>query len=544
MQKSSRNTRLPNSDVQVGRRRHARRPIGHGLLFAALLLCGGCTHLNQWLHNGFKVGPDYGRPAAPVAEEWIDLNDSRVISESQGVDNSAWWTVFDDPAIDNLVGTSYAQNLPLRVAGLRVLEARAQRAIAAGLMFPQFQEAFAQYQRIQVGKSGNALGLAAVPLRAFDHWSTGFNLGWEVDVWGKFRRNLESADGNLDASIENYDDILVCLVADTAATYVEIRAFQQRIEYARANVVTQEGSLKIATSRFENGAVSELDVTQARSNLGQTQSLIPVLELGLRDANNRLCVLLGLPPRDLTLELGEGPIPQAPPQVVVGIPAELLRRRPDVREAERRVAIESAQIGVATADLFPAFTINGSLNWQASKFSQMFSSAANAGSIGPSFNWDILNYGRIVNNIRAQDARFQQLAVQYQQTVLSANAEVETAITSFLKTQEEVAALLFSVTATERSVELALTQYREGAIDFNRVFNLQSTLVEQQDQLAAAQANVVTSLIRVYKALGGGWQLRLADSQSTSEPQDESLLFPELGEDDMADTQNIGSRPT
>ena len=543
MQQSSPNTRLLNSDVLVGRWRQVRRPIGRCLLLAAVLLCGGCTHLKQWLHNGFKVGPDYGRPAAPVADQWIDLNDSRVISESQGVDDSTWWTVFGDPAIDNLVQTSYAQNLPLRVAGLRVLEARAQRAIAAGLMFPQFQEAFAAYQRIQLSNRGNNTGLG-VPLRAFDFWVTGFNLGWEVDVWGKFRRNLESADGNLDASIENYDDILVCLVAETAATYVEIRAFQQRIEYARANVVTQEGSLRIATSRFENGAVSELDVTQARSNLGQTQALIPVLELGLRDANNRLCVLLGLPPYDLTLELGEAPIPQAPPQVVVGIPAELLRRRPDVREAERRVATQSAQIGVATADLFPAFSINGSLNWQASKFSQMFTSAANAGFIGPSFNWDILNYGRIVNNIRVQDARFQQLAVQYQQTVLSANAEVETAITSFLKSQEEVAALQFSVIATERSVELALTQYREGAIDFNRVFNLQSTLVEQQDQLAAAQANVATSLIRVYKALGGGWQLRLADGQSTSGPQGESLLLPESAEDNMPNMQDTGSRPT
>ncbi len=489
----------------------ARIHCGWGRLVAISWACclTGCAEFGHWLHNGFQVGPNYGKPAAPVAEQWIDFNDPRIISDAHLVDDAAWWTTFGDATLDDLVRSSYDGNLSLRAAGMRVLEAQSQRAIAAGLLLPQFQEAFGQYQRMQVSRAGNAAGVVATPIRAFDFWQTGFNVGWELDVWGRFRRNLEGADANLDVTIEDYDDVLVCLLAETAAAYVELRAFEQRLAYANANVETQQGSLRIARSRFENGAVSELDVTQARSNLARTQSLIPVLRRGARQANNRLCVLLGTPPRDLRPQLGPGEIPSPPGEVVVGVPADLLRRRPDVRRAERQVAVQSAQIGVAAADLFPAFAINGSLNWQAANFSDLFSSGANAGSIGPVFNWNILHYGRIRHNIRVQDARFQELAITYQETVLQANAEAEDAIVSFLEAQHEVEALTESVVATQRSVELSLTQYREGAIDFNRVFSLQSNLVQEQDRLATAQADVATSLIRIYKALGGGWQIRL-----------------------------------
>jgi len=486
--------------------------------------------LDNWRRNGFKVGPNYARPAAPVADDWIDFNDPRVISDRQGVDNATWWNTFNDPVLNQLVQSSYQQNLPLRAAGLRVLEAQSQRAVAAGLLFPQLQQAFGQYQRIQLSRNGNPVGVGALPARAFDFWSTGFNVGWEIDLWGKIRRSIESADAELDATVESYDDVLVCLIAETAAAYTEMRAFDQRLKYAHMNVETQKGSLRIAESRFNNGDVSELDVTQAKSNLGQTEALIPTLEIGQRKANNRLCVLLGTPQHDLLPELGPGPIPSSRPEVVVGIPAELIRRRPDIREAERRVAAQSALVGVATADLFPTFSISGSLNYQATKFSRLFSSGSNAGFVAPGFNWNILNYGRIVNGIRAQDARFQTAAVEYQQTVLNASAEAENAIIGFLKAQEQVAALEYGVAATERSVELSLAQYREGLIDFNRVFNLQSALVQQQDDLASARASVALSLIRIYKTLGGGWQIRLGASnlnQMVVEPAVENLKVPQ-----------------
>lgn len=496
------------------------------VFIVSCILLSGCAEFHGWAHNGFKVGPNYARPAAPIADQWIDFNDPRVISDAHFVDDHAWWNTFGDPALDHLMQRTFSENLSLRTASMRVLEAQAQRGIAAGALLPQSQQAFGQYQRIQLSNVGNAFGIPVLPFRAFDNWTTGFNAGWELDVWGRIRRDLESADANLDASVEDYDDVLVCLLAETAAAYTEMRAFEKRLEYAHANVATQQGSLAIAQSRFDNGAVSELDVTQAKSNLAQTQALIPQLEKGRRLANNRLCVLLGTPPHDLGPELGTGNIPRAGAEVVVGIPADLLRRRPDVRRAERQVAIQSAQIGVAAADLFPTFAINGTLNYQAQDFSNLFSSAAMGGVIGPSFNWNILNYGRIRNNIRVQDARFQELALAYQQTVLEANAETENAIVSFLESQNQVKALAEGVVATTRSVELAMVQYREGDIDFNRVFNLESTLVEQQDKLAEVEAEVATSLMRIYKALGGGWQIRL--QHHGAYPLDHEILDPNL----------------
>ncbi|HIF00819.1 MAG TPA: efflux transporter outer membrane subunit [Planctomycetes bacterium] len=503
-----------------------------------VLSLAGCAELKQWKDNGFKVGPDYRKPAAPVASEWIDFNDPGVISENHAVNEAAWWESLNDPVLDGLVNQAYQQNLSLRAAGMRVLEAQAQRAIAAGLLYPQFQEGFASLNHIQLGTVGNAAGIGAVPFRSFDLWSSGFNVGWEMDVWGKFRRNLESADANLDASIENHDDVLVCLIAETAAAYTEMRAFQQRLEYAQSNVDIQQESLELAQSRFKNGASGKLDVTQATSNLAQTKALIPVLAKGLRLANNRLCVLLGTPPRDLQSELGVGSIPVAPAQLVVGIPADLIRRRPDVRREERRVAEQSARIGIAKADLFPAFTINGSINWQANQFSDMFTSAANAGFINPAFHWNILNYGRIRNNVLAQEAGFQEVAIQYQDTVLRANAEVEDGITGFLNAHQQVAALREGVEASEESVKLALIQYREGAVDFNRVFNLQTILVQQQDDLATAEAEITLSLIRTYKALGGGWQIRFGRGASGGAGQAQAV--PVLAPPEVLDADEVG----
>jgi len=466
--------------------------------------------MDNWVHNGFKVGPDYHEPAVSIAAEWIDFNDPSVISEANGVNETAWWRNFNDPVMDDLVLTAHQQNLPLRVAGLRVLEAEAQRAIAAGELFPQFQEAFGNFQQTQRSPTGFSLGLPP-SVRSLGIWSAGFHASWELDVWGRFRRGIESADANLDASIENYDDVLVTLIADTATTYVEMRAFQQRLRRVQANVAMQEKSLELAEERHRNGIVTKLDVTQAQSSLHQTKALVPLLERELRQANNRLCVLLGIPPQDLLEQLGntgEEMIPVPPEQVVVGIPADLIRRRPDVRRAERELASQGALIGVAASDLFPQFTINGSINWQATDFGDLFTPAANAGIINPGFNWNILNYGRIVNNVAVQDARFQQMAVSYMQRVLVANHEAEDAIIDFLRSRDRAEELKKTVNAATESVSLAQLHYSQGWIDFDRVNNLQRDLVIQQDASVAAEADVALGLIRVYRALGGGWQLR------------------------------------
>jgi len=472
-------------------------------LSLALFLCG-CTGPLEYVRNGFKVGPNYRRPPAPVAPDWIDAADERVRSQSEPP--ALWWNVFNDPVLNSLVQNASQENLSLREAGFRVLQARAQRAIAVGSLFPQTQQATGTYQRIQIS-SQNVNIPVGLP-RFFSLWDGGFNLAWEIDFWGRFRRAVESADARLDASVENYDDVLVTLLGDTASTYVQIRTLQQRIVLAQANVALQRETLKIAEAKFKGGQTSELDVDQAKSTLAQTEALIPTLEISLRQANNELCTLLGIPPRDLLPEIGPAPIPAAPVAAAVGIPAELLTRRPDVRRAERDLAAQSAQIGIATAELYPQIAVTGQIGVQASDLDELFTPRSVRAAIGPSITWNILNYGRLVNNIRVQDARFQELVASYQNTVLNASQEVEDGLAVFLRSQQIARHLAESVDATARAVKIVLVQYREGRVDFNRVVLVEQNLVQQQDQLAQAQGNIALGLIQVYRALGGGWQIR------------------------------------
>ncbi len=486
------------------------RPLRIGLrwlLLAVLPLAPatGCASLHNWWHNGLKVGPQYFRPAAPLADRWIDTDESSVVSREP--DDPRWWHVFADPVLERLVLTAYQQNLPLREAGLRVLESRSQRQIAAGNLFPQTQEGFGSFSRRQISR--NSVFGPFLP-RAYDQWDTGFDLSWELDIWGRIRRSIEASDAELDASIENYDDVLVTLIGDVAATYIEIRSFDERLKLARQNIEIQKGSLAIAEARFRDGKVSELDVDQAKSNLADTQSLIPLLQQGKRLAANRLAILLGMPPNHVeSLLSGPGDIPSAPEQVAAGIPAELLRRRPDIRRAERQVAAQSARIGIAEADLYPQFGISGTIQVQAINFSDLFTSASTAGVVTPGFRWKILNYGRIRNNIRVEDARFQQQVASYENTVLNAQREVEDALVQFLRSKERSARLQESANAAARAVNIGRIQYDGGKIDFNQVFVLEASLVARQDKLVQSRTDVAVAVVRLYKALGGGWQMRL-----------------------------------
>ena len=341
---------------------------------------------------------------------------------------------------------------------------------------------------------------------AFNLWISGFNASWELDFWGRYRRSIEAANADWSASVEQYGDTLVLVLSEVATSYVELRTFEQRIEYARQNVEIQRGSTKLAQDRFQKGLATELDVRQARSSSAQTESIIPPLEAGRRQAANRLCILLGMPVGDLAKELGAGPIPAAPVDIAVGIPADLLRRRPDVRRAEREVAAQSAQIGVAEADLYPRLALNGFLGYAGDDIERLFRATSFTAFIIPTVQWNVLNYGRIANNIRVQDARLEGAALRYQQAALTAGREVEDALVGFLQTQQQAARLDESVREANRSVELVLIQFQGGITDFNRVFNTQGVLVSQQDQLAAARGQIAVNLINVYKALGGGWQ--------------------------------------
>ena len=474
-------------------------PLLTGPIIICLFGCG-CTTLGQWWTNGLKVGPNYDLPPAPVASDWTQAADKRV--QSSGEELCAWWRVFHDPELDSLIDTAYQQNLDLKKAAQRILEAKYSRNRTAGNLLPQTQKDVGGYLHGQISKN---LTQGAFP-ELFDLHFEGLAASWEIDLWGKFRRDLESANADLDAADESYKDVLIILLGDVATNYVRLRSYQQRLVYAQRNVEIQKGTLESAQRRFEAGKSTEMDVQQARVNLTQTESTIPPLVTGRWEANNQLCVLLGIPAQDLSGLLKSGAIPTAPPEVMVGIPADLLRRRPDIRRAEREAAAQCAKIGVAEADFYPAISVAGFLGFSSNELSKLLMGSSFTGFIVPDYSWKILNYGRLKNNVRAEDARFQQKVLDYQQKVLHAGEEVESAIVAFLQSQAEAKSLAESVKAADRFAELVLGQYQEGTIDFNRVFNAQETLVRQQDRLATAQQGVAVNLIRIYRAMGGGWE--------------------------------------
>ena len=468
------------------------------VIFALTLLAGGCM-----------VGPNFQQPVAPVADKWLEAGNPPVDSNRQ--EYRDWWSVFNDPVLTRLIESAYQQNLTLLTAGVRVLEARAQLGIAIGEIYPQQQLATASV-------SYNRIPLSSGPFNAITdtYWTDAFEAqaAWEIDVWGKLRRGIESAANAYLASVANYDDVLVTLIGDVASTYVQIRTTERQLVIAHDNIERQRTALKIAEARYKGGVVSKRDVDQATNVLGATEAAVPQLTIQLQQAKNALSVLLGMPPGPLDdLLAGSSDIPTAPEWVAVGIPADLLRRRPDIRRAELQAAAQSAQIGFAKADLFPTFTLLGNVgtlssNIGRSSLDDVFTANSLAYSTGPAVQWSVLNYGQITNNVRVQDARFQQLLVDYQNTVLKAQQEVENGITIFTQSRAQVGFLTTSVTAAEDALRIALLQYKQGTADFTTVLTAEQNLYQAQNSLAIATGAVPLGLISAYRALGGGWEIR------------------------------------
>lgn len=472
---------------------------GEAILLAVLFSCG-CTSFRDYVHNGFKVGPNYHEPDAPVPDGWLNATDPCIQLQPDCLGDC--WSFFNDQMLDSLIDEAFERNLDLKTAGFRLLAARADRKIAVGNLLPDQQRLVSTYAHFQISKNLPEIGFANL----FDVWADGFLASWEVDFWGKIRRDIETASANLDASIDNYNDVLVLLLAEVASNYVQVRSFQQRLVFLSRNIELQRGSLELAEGRFRNGATTELDVQQARSNLAETEAMQGPLEIGLRQANHRLCELLGVPPADLVPRLVEGAIPTGHGDITIGIPADLLRRRPDIRRAERQVAAQSAQIGAATADLYPQFNLVGFLGPVADSPSKLFTSPSFTGFIAPTFSWKILNYGRVLGNVHKQEALYQARVAEYQQTVIKASREVEDALVAYTQWQDRAHHLEDCVKASERSVKLVNSQYKEGKTDFNRVFDAEAVLNRQQEQLVVARLETALNLIRIYKALGGGWE--------------------------------------
>jgi NodT family efflux transporter outer membrane factor (OMF) lipoprotein len=469
-------------------------------------LIGVLAVLSSWL-GACSVGPSFTTPQATIAATWRAQGDPRVSTQTAA--DSLWWKAFNDPVLDRLVQLAYQQNLPLQIAGLRIVEARAQLGIATGLQFPQVQAILGS--ATANGLSKNTPIGAFLPNRYYGSYQLGFDAAWEIDFWGKYRRGVESQTAALLASVADYYAALVSLTAEVARTYVQIRTYEVLVQQARDNEKIQEGGLEIAQSRFTQGATSELDPSQATVLLENTRASIPELQINLQQARNALCTLLGQPAGtvDALLVQATG-IPKAPAKVAVGMPAEILRRRPDIRSAELAAAAQCARIGVAKAELYPSFSLFGTIGLETSTVGGTTKNLLSSNSLfytaGPRVNWPFLNYGRLTNAVRVQDALFQQLLVAYRDTVLKAAQEVEDALASYLDAEQEQTFREGAVTAARRAVDLSLIMYREGATDYQRVFDAQRSLLDQEQSLAQTSSIITTSVIALYKALGGGWE--------------------------------------
>jgi len=457
-----------------------------GFSLLSMLIVPGCTQL----------GPDYQEPDVPVETDWLEIEGQYISTESPV--GPRWWeTAFNDPELDWLVEIALQQNLSLRSAGLRVLQSQQQLAIAIGNQYPQQQQIDGLVSRQKTG------GVT------FNEYSLGFNLSWEADIWGRFSRQVESSAAELDASVASYDGALVSLVSLVAQNYILIRTFQGRIEVANNNIELQQESLRIATAKFEVGDVSELDKDQAETLVYNSIASRSALEVSLQQLKNSLAILLGEPPQSFRYLLDEKrEIPLVQANIALGMPQDIIRRRPDIRVAERQLAAQSAQIGFAITELYPSFLIGGAVGTSAGESGNLFESDSQTWNLAGGFNWNIFNYGRLRSNVRLQDALFQQLLTDYRNIVLQAQGDVENAIVAYLKSHEQLAAYKTAAEASQRAVDVSTVQYQSGLIQFNTVISTLNAHAQQQDLLAATQGSVKTNLVQVYLSLGGGWEIR------------------------------------
>jgi NodT family efflux transporter outer membrane factor (OMF) lipoprotein len=476
---------------------------------------------------GCAVGPKYVRPTTAIQPAWNEEANHYLATQTPA--DSVWWRGFNDTTLTRLVESAYRQNLGLQIAGLRILEARAQLGIAVGRQYPQVQAAVAQATGI--GLSDRAANIPGLNKNFWD-FQVGFDAAWELDFWGKYGRDVKAGQANVLSTEADYDDALVSLAAEVARTYAVVRTFQVLLDQARQNERIQAEGQRIADARFRHGATSELDVTQATTLLESTRATIPKLQSGLEQAENAMCTLLGQNPGSLQATLGtSGAIPLPPDQVAVSVPAEMLTRRPDIRSLELLAMAQADRVGVARSELYPRFVLFGTLGTQTTDgagsitngatISDLFGPGSFFYSWGPRITLPLFNYGRLQNNVRVQDARLQQLLVAYEQSVLKAAREVEDGLSGYLRAREATVFAQNAATSAQRAVDIALAQYREGAVDYQRVLDAQRSLLQEQNTLASTQSAVATNLVALYKALGGGWETRQGQAVIPQSMQDE-----------------------
>lgn len=458
---------------------------------------------------GCAVGPDYRTPEVSAPAAWHSTMKGGLKSVSpEAAQLARWWNGLDDPQLSRLIEQAVANNLGLKLAQARLSEARARRGVSAADRFPTLNaRAGANRSRSseEMGFGGGSIG---------ETWSAQFDASWELDVFGGKRRALEAADASLEASREDLRDVQVSLLAEVALNYVELRSYQARLAIALSNLATQTETWQIARWRHEAGLTTQLDEDQARLNLEQTRSQLPALQTGLEQSKNRLAVLLGRKPGELAKLETPAAIPHIPVEVAVGIPADTLRNRPDLRRAERQLAAATAQVGVATAALYPNFSLSGTLGLQALSSANLLQASARMFSVAANAGWVLFDAGRIRQNIEVQNALQEQALIRYESAVLGALRDVENALVAYAEEQNRRVALADAVQAAQSAARLAANQYAAGLIDFQAVLDTQRSLLSLQDQLSQSEAAVTANLARLFKALGGGWTAESSGEKS------------------------------
>ena len=482
---------------------HYQKVIRMGGVGALALIClaAGCT-----------VGPDYKKPDLPTPSTWKEAQQSGI--DATGTDLARWWTVFNDPLLDSLVERALRSNLDLRVAEARIREARANRTVVAAGAWPTLGTSLSYARNRssqnalaispQGGSSGGGSSSSALDQ---NFYTAGFDTSWEIDIFGGVRRSVEAADATIAATVEDRRDVLVTLLGDVAKNYIDVRGFQRQLAVSRANLKAQEETLQLTQVRFQAGLASDLDVAQQEAQVNTTSSLIPLLESSLKRSTYNLDLLLGLEPGALAGELNkDAAIPSLPSKVLVGLPSELLRRRPDIRRAERQLAAATAQVGSAMADLFPKFSLTGVGGLRSISASDWFTRGSRYWNIGPTISWPIFDAGKIRANIEIRNAQQEQALGQYEKSVLSAFQEVETALVNYANEQATYRSLTDAVAANRRAVTMANELYIRGLNDFLNVLDTQRTLYVTETALTQSQATMAANLVALYKALGGGWE--------------------------------------
>lgn len=478
------------------------KKISTGIAALMTFLLNACT----------MVGPDYKTPDTQVSSKWNTDNHGVTTNPTQ---DAAWWKNFNDPVLNHLIEVGYKNNLTVQTTGVSVLQARAILAQSVGELYPQQQAISANYTRQRIGGSSQ---YASVFPTNFDTNSVSIGASWEPDFWGLYRRSIRADDANFLSSLAAYDDALVSLTANIGSTYVAIRTYQAQIATTEQSIAVLKQNLQLMQTRYSDGQVSLSDVEQLTTTLSQTESSLPTLEASLQQQKDALAVLVGTTPDKIDTLL-KNPTKKklgilvAPKTIAVDIPKNVLRQRPDVHQAELQAIAECEKVGAVKAQLYPAFTLTGSFGYSASNIgssstSNIFEWSNHTYSIGPSLNIPIFNYGQITNQVRGQDAVYQQAILNYQNTVLNAQKEVQDGIVSYVESEKTLKAMNAANDAALQTLALMRARYEVGQVDYSDVLNAEENQLSVQSALINAQGAVPQDAISLYSALGGGWQIR------------------------------------